>query len=80
MPVYHFQVTRHQDAQIFGRESHDLPDLSVAMGKAHSRARAFLRRYARCRPEDIRGTIDIEDALNNLVARIYLSEFARQIS
>ncbi|MDG2535230.1 hypothetical protein P6144_16335 [Sphingomonas sp. HITSZ_GF] len=80
MPLYHFQVTRHGDAEIFGRESHDCRDLPAALGKAHARARAFLRRYARCRPEELRGTLDIEDARNHVVARIYLSELAHQIS
>lgn len=63
-----------------GRESHELADLTAALVKAHWRARAFLRRHVRCKPEEVRGTFDIQDENDQPVARIYLSELMRQIS
>jgi hypothetical protein len=80
MPLYHFQVNRHDGPGVLGREAHELADLTAALVKAHWRARAFLRRYVQCKPEEIRGTFDIEDEDGRPVARIYLSELMRQIT
>ena len=61
-------------------EAHELPNLVVALQKANSRARAVLRRCVRCGPDAVRGTLDIQDANRQPIARIYLSELMRQIS
>jgi hypothetical protein len=80
VPQYIFHLNRPGQEVVFQDEAHDLPDLTAALQKANSRARAVLRRYVRCGPEEVRGTLDVQDASRQAVARIYLSELMRQIS
>lgn len=80
MPRYIFHLNRSGADIAFTDEAHELPDLTAALQKANSRARAVLRRCVRCGPDAVRGTLDIQDASRQPVARIYLSELMRQIS
>ncbi|GEM_PF-1787196 len=80
VPHYIFQSPGPGRSVPFRDESYDLPDLTAAMQKANSRARAVLRRHIRCGPDEVRGTLDIQDANRQPVARIYLRELMLQIS
>ena len=80
MPHYIFHLNRSRPDIAFKDEAHELPNLVVALQKANSRARAVLRRCVRCGPDAVRGTLDIQDANRQPIARIYLSELMRQIS
>lgn len=80
MPRYIFHLNRPEQQRVFKDEAHDLPDLAAALQKANKRARAVLRRYVRCGPEEVRGALDIQDINHQPVARIYLGELMRQIS
>lgn len=80
MPHYIFHLNRSAPNVAFKDETYDLPDLTAALQKANSRARAVLHRCAKCGPGAVRGTLDIQDAHHQPVARIYLSELMRQLS
>nr|WP_019368885.1 MULTISPECIES: hypothetical protein [unclassified Sphingomonas] len=59
-------------------EQRELPDLRQAMIAAHGVARRVLRRHRLSTP--LHGTLDIEDEAQQPVARILLTDLARQIS
>lgn len=79
MPQYHFRLNT-PDQAIHLAEPRELPGLREALATAHSLARSLIHTQMRRAPIALQGRLDVEDERRQPVARILLSDVARQIS
>ena len=79
MPTFFFRV-RTPDQMTRRAESFELPDLNAALIQAQRSARSLVRTPARRGIMTMKGSLDIENELNQPLARLTLAEVAHQIS
>jgi hypothetical protein len=80
MPHYFFRIRSNEasEREVSGR---DYPNLWTGMVDAQEAARKMIhKRPRRAGMPDLQGCVDVEDEHHRPVARIMLSELARQLS
>ena len=79
MPLYFYHV-RTPDRIARRAESHECPNLDMALVRAQRAARALVRNPVRRGLTAIRGSLDIEDERQKIAARLLLADVAHRIS
>jgi hypothetical protein len=80
MPTYYFTLRKCEDPG-YRELCREYPDLDAALVDAQGTARAVVgQRLRRAGPNDLHGSLDIEDDRHRPVARIMLADLVRHIS
>ncbi|MFL0413298.1 hypothetical protein [uncultured Sphingomonas sp.] len=79
MPSYFFRV-RTPDQVVRRAECHELPDINAALAFAQRTARSMVRVPVRRGTRVLGGSLDIENEIQQPIARVMLAEMAQQIS
>ena len=79
MPSYYFHVRAVDNVPRFVEQC-DVPGLREALALANSTARALIHNRVGRTHDEIRGSLDIEDAEHRTVARVMFADLARRLS